>query len=62
MRDKKRIKRICNLLEKAWSKYPDHRLGQFLANFVFGHHQDVFFQEDIITENILRGAKDERDR
>ena len=54
MRDPKRIKRICKLLEKAWSKQPDQRLGQFLSNFVFGHHQDIWFQEDIINENLLK--------
>ncbi len=32
MRDKKRIKRIANLLEKVWSEFPDHRLGQLLVN------------------------------
>lgn len=32
---------------------PDFRLGQFLCNYVFGHHTDIFFQEDSLTENIL---------
>ncbi len=53
MRDIKRIPRICKLLEKKWKKVPDERLGQFLANEVFGHHKDIFFQEDDVTEKIL---------
>jgi len=47
MRDPKRIKKICRTIEKKWAKVPDQRLGQFLANYVFGHHVDVFFQEQI---------------
>ena len=54
MRNPERIERICKLLEKAWSKAPDQRLGQFLANYVFGHHQDIFFQEDDVTEERLK--------
>jgi len=54
MRNKKRIKRICRLLEKKWSEVPDQRLGQLLINYVFGYHQDIFFQEDSLTENCLK--------
>jgi uncharacterized protein YihD (DUF1040 family) len=57
MRDIKRIKRICNLLEKKWSKVPDQRLGQFLSNYIFGHHIDIFFQEDDVVEQTLKEAK-----
>lgn len=53
MRDPKRIKRICKLIEKRWLNVSDQRLGQFLANYVFGHHTDIFFQEDYTTEEIL---------
>jgi len=53
MRDPKRIKRICRLLEKKWAEAPDQRLGQFLSNFVFGHHVDIFHQEDNVTEKAL---------
>jgi len=53
MRDIKRIKRICRLLEDKWSKVPDQRLGQFLANYVFGHHTDPFYLEDGKTEKRL---------
>ena len=54
MRDPKRIKRICKLIEKLWIKCPDQRLGQLLANYVFGHHTDIFFLEDDLTEKILK--------
>jgi len=60
MRDPKRIKRICKLLEEKWLTVPDQRLGQFLLNYVFGrnpHHPKydsyIFFREDDITEEIL---------
>jgi len=53
MRDIKRIKRICKLIEKAWLNYPDQRLGQLLSNHVFGHKVDIFFQEDDVTEKYL---------
>jgi hypothetical protein len=53
MRDKKRIKRICKLIEKIWNKYPDQRLGQLLSNYVFGRQIDIFFQEDNLTEENL---------
>jgi len=29
-RDKLRIKRICEELERLWNRYPDQRLGQLL--------------------------------
>ena len=54
MRDLKRIKRICKLIEKVWSYYPEQRLGQLLANYVFGHHKDIFYQDDDVSEDILR--------
>ena len=53
MRDPKRIKRICRLLEKNWSKCPDQRLGQFLTNFIYGHYRDIFYTEDTIVEDKL---------
>jgi hypothetical protein len=53
MREKARIRRICNLLYKGWIERPDQRLGQFLANYVFGHHVDIFGQEDDKNELAL---------
>lgn len=53
MRDKERIIRIIELIGQLWDKFPDHRLGQLLSNCVFGHHTDIFFQEDDHTEQAL---------
>ncbi len=57
MRDPKRIKRVCRLLEEVWSHFPQQRLGQLLLNFVFGsygrdHH--IFNKEDTEIEKILK--------
>ena len=57
MREPQRIKRICKLLQKTWVTVPDQRLGQLLANYVFGHHQDIFYQEDDITEKKLNATE-----
>ena len=57
MKDKKRIRRICKLLEKEWSKVPNQRLGQFLSNYVFGRDIDIFYAEDYLTEELLRMEK-----
>ena len=66
MRDPKRIKRILKLLEKLWLKSPDQRLGQLLENYVFfqGQRGDLtsvrlFYQEDDITEKILKKIKED---
>jgi len=48
MRDPKRIKTFCNQLAEHWSKVPDWRFGQFIAN-VLGEElngRDIFFPED----------------
>ena len=57
MRDPKRIKRICRLLELKWLEEPDMRLGQFLSVHVFGYKRDIFFQEDDDTELLLKSMK-----
>jgi len=61
MRDINRIDRIIELLRELWKKYPDQRLGQLLENYIFfaGERGDVtsvrlFYQEDDITERILK--------
>jgi hypothetical protein len=48
----KRIKRICQLLEKVWSTYPDERLGQFLINHVRSY--DLFYLDDSVLETKLK--------
>lgn len=57
MRDPKRIKRVCGLLEMAWSRYPDQRLGQLLLNYVFGsigRDAHIYHKEDDEIENLLK--------
>lgn len=58
MRDLKRIKRICKLLEEKWKDAPEYRLGQFFRVFIFNFEPDdypnIFNQEDDITEERLR--------
>lgn len=55
-RDPKRIKRVCQLLENAWSRYPDQRLGQFLLNYVFGsigRDSHIYHKEDDLIQSLL---------
>lgn len=55
-RNPNRIKKVCRLLEKAWSVCSEQRLGQFLLNFVFGSHgQDshIYHKEDTLIESLL---------
>ena len=57
MRDPNRIKRICQILENAWRRYPDQRLGQFLLNYVFGsigRDSHIYHKEDGEIENLLK--------
>lgn len=44
MREKARIRRICKLLEKVWSKEQNQRLGQLLINLI--GTPDMFYIED----------------
>jgi len=50
MRDPKRIKPILKKLEDYWTKNPDLRLGQIIANCVRAHdgrlNCDPFYLED----------------
>ncbi len=57
MRDPSRIKSICRLLEKAWSYFPEERMGQFLLNTVFGslcRDSHIYHKEDNEVETILK--------
>lgn len=57
MRDPERIKRVCQLLEDAWRRYPDERLGQFLLNYVFGsigRDPHVYHREDDEVQTLLK--------
>ncbi len=56
MGDPARIKNICKLLEKAWSYFPEQRMGQFLINSVFGSFRNdshIYHKEDEEVETIL---------
>lgn len=50
MRDPKRIYDFCNRLAACWSKVPDWRFGQLIANvlgqYVADTGRDIFFPED----------------
>lgn len=55
MRDPKRIHKYCNEIEKAWTRFPDWRFGQLIAN-IFGEElkgRDLFFVEDNVSENFF---------
>ena len=55
MRDSNRIVEICKLLEDAWKKEPEQRLGQFLINHIFGDLSNkIFYLEDIDVEEKLK--------
>ena len=52
MRDIKRIDRILKLIEKAWKKNPDSRLGQLLINTASSRFEDgVYYYEDDALED-----------
>ena len=57
MREKERIDRILEKLEKYWKANPDLRLGQIIANFVrmsTGQLKcDPIYIEDNIIEEVL---------
>lgn len=62
VRDKKRIKRILNLIEELWMLNPDGRFGQTLINYnivpddirVWSNEDDKF--EDYLKK-LLKGLK-----
>ena len=56
MREKGRIERITQLIEQIWAMNQDMRLGQLLTNYVFQEGVDIWYQEDDITETILKEA------
>lgn len=60
MRDPNRIPRILDLLEKAWKKVPDWRLGQLIENIArdMGWN-DAYYVEDDDLEKELRRLLDE---
>ena len=56
MRDPNRIHDMLDALEKVWSKLPDWRLGQLIANAAISYgYEDSFFMED---EKLLKWLKE----
>lgn len=51
MRDPKRIKQMCEIIEKVWNEVPDWRLGQLLFNATGKY--DIFYVEDDVMANAL---------
>jgi uncharacterized protein YihD (DUF1040 family) len=46
MRDPKRIPKVLEEIEKAWTKFPDLRLGQLIDNIVSRSPCPLFYIED----------------
>jgi hypothetical protein len=57
-----RIETIINMLRSVWYANPDQRLGQLLSNYVFGHHADIWHQEDTESEAKLRSLLNDSNR
>ena len=55
MRNQQRIQKILDLLEKAWKKVPDWRLGQLIENIARDMGwDDAYYMEDDDLEKELR--------
>lgn len=54
MRDKKRIDRILEKIEKLWKENPDQRLGQLLENYVFKDDVVFHLEDDEIEERLKK--------
>ena len=60
MRDPKRIKELCKIIETVWEKVPDWRLGQLLFNATGKY--DIFYVEDDVIKKALLALLDEVER
>ena len=63
MRDPNRIKRILDLLEIIWKKYPDIRLCQLLSNTAYSYSEwqnnDLFYFEDYdLEKSLIKGMEE----
>jgi uncharacterized protein YihD (DUF1040 family) len=54
MRDPARIPEILKLVEEAWVKYPDLRLGQLLGNLEAYLLENIYYVEDTIIAEALK--------
>jgi uncharacterized protein YihD (DUF1040 family) len=53
-RDPNRIYHIINLLQKAWVKNPDWRLGQLFENLKrYSEKDDLFYVEDGMMKELI---------
>lgn len=53
MRNTERIDRVLDKVSKLWHIYPDMRFGQLLENYVFEDKENMFFDEDDVSESKL---------
>ena len=56
MRDKKRIKRILNILEEIWKNNQDQRFGQLLINLGLVNDDIMTWQteDDLIEKHLIK--------
>jgi hypothetical protein len=52
----KEIDKILENIRLNWYIVPEQRLGQFLSNYVFGHHTDPFYWRD--ERLVLKESRD----
>ena len=59
MRDKKRIKRILNILEEIWEKSPDQRFGQLLINLEIIKDDFITWknEDDLLEKHLIKLEK-----
>ena len=65
MRDKKRIKRILNKVNKLWDLYPDQRFFQLLSNYtqLGAREYDPFhFSDEDLEKYLDAGLKELRQK
>lgn len=52
MRDRQRIPEVLAVLQTAWERYPDMRLGQLLANCCSCDEPLFYMEDDEIMERL----------
>ena len=63
MRNKNRIKRICNIIERLWMYRQDERFGQFLINLGIAQgNNTLWYLEDDEIEAPLKELLDKLDK
>jgi len=61
MRNKKRIKRILNILEEIWQNNPDQRFGQLLINLriIKDDFETWQIEDDLIESSLIKTKENE---